>query len=287
MLQTQREQNNKSIPYPVGTGRAGYQLKPKMALPPPSRNRPGVAILEASDASGAPLLAACREQDIHYKRFSDAAALLHHAGRSILSLVVVQAQAVDMPYRHLLDALRGGGVRRAVLVGPSLGDVQYVLALEAGFDEVWPEALPRTALPVLLGKAWQTSRQMPHAEAERVLTLGDLVLAAESASCWVAGHKVYLGRACFAILQCLALNFPGIASRGQLSLATREDDDDDAGLGDGSRAMDVSVSRLRKKLQEAGVAGVRIKSVSGLGYQLCMEFSEPVDTNHSLLQDAA
>ena len=267
---------SQATPYPGDGGRAAYQLKPKMALPPPSRNRPGVAILGGADAGSTPrLLAACREQDIHYKAFSDAAALLHYAARCVLSLVIVRAHAVDVPYRQLLAALRSGGVRRVVLVGPGLGDAQYVLALEAGFDEVWPEALPRTALPVLVCKAWQTSRQMPHADAERVLTLGELVLAAESSSCWVAGYKVYLGRACFAILQCLALNYPGIASRGKLTMATREEDA--AGLGDGSRAMDVSVSRLRKKLLEAGVAGVRIKSVSGLGYQLCMEFSEPGD----------
>jgi DNA-binding response OmpR family regulator len=273
------------MPYPGDVGRAAYQLQPKVALPRPSHNRPGLAILSGADACSAPLLAACREQGIHYKAFSDTAALLHYAGRCVLSLVVVRAQAIDVPYRALLGALRSGGAWRVVLVGPSLGDTQYVQALEAGFDEVWPDVLPRAALPVLVSKAWQTARQMPHADAERVLTLGNLVLAAQSCSCWVAGHKVYLGRTCFAILQCLVLNYPGIASRGKLVMATREDDT--AGLGDGSRAMDVSVSRLRKKLQEAGVAGVRIKSVSGLGYQLRMEFAEPVDTDHAPLHAAS
>lgn len=273
MLQTLRTTSGApSLRYPVDAGCATYQLKPKSALPQPSRHRPGVGILGLANAAGTPLLAACREQDIHYKRFGDAAALVHYAGRCVLSLVVMQAPLVDMPCRPLLDALRSVGVRRVVLVGPSLGDAQYIQALEAGFDEVWPHALPPTALPVLVCKAWQTARVAPPADAERVLTLGQLVLAAESSSCWVAGQKVYLGRTGFAVLQCLALSYPGIASRGRLALAVREDDA--AGLEAGSRATDVSVSRLRKKFQEAGVTGVRIKSVTGLGYQLCMDFSE-------------
>lgn len=269
----------------VSVGRAAYQLKPKMALPVPTRHRPGVAILGAAHAHSASLRNACSEQGIHYKRFTDTASLLHYAGRCLMSLVILQAQDVDIPYQPLLDALRSVGVRRVVLVGPSLGDAQYIHALEAGCDEVWPEALPATALPVLVGKAWHTARQAPPADAERVLTLGDLVLAAESSSCWVAGRKVYLGRAGFAILQCLALSYPGIASRGRLSLAAQEDHAQ--GLGEGSRATDVAVSRLRRKFQQAGVRGVHIKSVTGLGYQLCMEFSEPVGLGHGPLQAAA
>lgn len=255
------------MPYPVDSGRAAYQLRPKMSPSPPSRNWPGVAVLSVEDAITTQLRVAFREQDIQHKNFANAARLAYFARRIVFTLVVVHAQAIDTPYGQLLDVLRSCGVRRVVLVGPRLEDAQYMLALEAGFDEVWPEALPQTTLPVLVRKAWQTARQTPPVDAEWVLTLGDLLLAAESYCCWVEGRKVYLGRTGFSVLKCLALSYPDIASRGKLSMATREEDV--AGLCEGSRAMDVAVSRLRKKLHEAGSTSVRIRSVSGLGYQLC------------------
>lgn len=113
------------MPYPVDSGRAAYQLRPKMSPSPPSRSWLGVAVLSVEDAITTQLRVAFLEQEIQYKNFANAARLMHFAGRIAFTLVVVHAQAIDAPYGQLLDVLRSCGVWRVVLVERPITDTHY------------------------------------------------------------------------------------------------------------------------------------------------------------------
>lgn len=95
------------------------------------------------------------------------------------ALVVVQASAIDMSPRRLLEALRRLGPLRVALCGPEPGGLLHALALDVGFDEVWPQPLRGAVLEATLCRAWQGTP--PAAPAPVVVNL-------TSSSCRVAGR---------------------------------------------------------------------------------------------------
>jgi len=73
-------------------------------------------------------------------------------------MVLVQAAAMQTAPGAVVDALRAGAALRLVLSGHAFGGVAHRLALEVGFDEVWPLDLPAPLLSMMLHKALGSSR---------------------------------------------------------------------------------------------------------------------------------
>lgn len=228
----------------------------------------GAAILGINDSTCEKLATACSQQALAATLFSSPLALLNYDGPLAFTLVIVQAKAVSSSLGRLLEALRSKGFRRVALIGPEMGDSNFISALHIGFDDVWPEDLPQEALSLVIERAWHASLTQPLRTPQREIALGPLKLRPESASCEVNGVKVFPGRVCFALLQCLAVHYPGIASRQKLEAAIGQG----AARGQAkSRAIDMSVFRLRKKLENAGIRSVRVGTINEVGYQLLLE----------------
>ncbi len=224
--------------------------------------QPGLAIVGVIDAAGTRVLDICQHQGFNFRHFPNISALMASVDTSSLGMGVVLAGVEDTSHQSL-DALRRRGVQRAVLVGPSQSHSAYAQALDAGFDEVWPERLDARTLSALFNKAWQTTLKLAKPNAGKAQALGELVLHPESCSCTLAESVAYLSRSCFAVLQCLVLKYPNAVSRADLFMALGKVV---PGLDARSRAVDMAVYRLRKQLAAAGMQRIEIKTVGHVGY---------------------
>lgn len=185
-------------------------------------------------------------------------------------LALIQGRVADEAAVSLAQACRERGMCRIVLVGPEFGSVDAQTALLRGFDEVWPRQLPHGLGVVILQKAWQTAKRLGAIDGARLLRVGPLSIGKGDDSFAYRNRKVNLGGDSVALLRVLATHFPKPVSRGALMRALRKTELD---LAANTRIVDMSVMRLRQRLRAAGVRGVNISTVRGVGYGLELDGS--------------
>jgi DNA-binding winged helix-turn-helix (wHTH) protein len=233
-----------------------------------SKGKPGVAIVGAIDSTCNHLIDICQHEGIYFRIFPNLASLEAYAGQPVLSLaIVVEHPSKKETKRTLMSSLWQYGVQRTVLVGPFIGTLPYLEALDDGFDEVWPDALGANTLKALVLKSWQTTQRFVKPVAEPIATRHEIVLRPEACSCAVGGDIAYLSRSCFVVMQCLVSNHPEVISRAELLIALGKVV---PGLDERSRAVDMAIFRLRKQLSAAGIRDVEIRTVDHVGYGLEM-----------------
>ena len=230
-------------------------------------NRCGIAIIGTLDANCNKLIDICQHQGIYFRIFPNVSALAHYSGPQELNLAIVVGEGVYEAGRVLLDSLRSMGAQRSVLIGPSLDSIDYPMALDAGFDEVWPAHIGVAALKALVKKSWQTTIRMSKLGPEKAPNLGAMVLHPESCSCTIGGSVAYLSRSCFFVLQCLVSSYPEPVSRTSLFTALGKIV---PGLDARSRAVDMAIYRLRKQLILAGVSNLEVRTIEHVGYGLTL-----------------
>ena len=187
-------------------------------------------------------------------------------------LVVLQAASIEMAPRRLLDTLRQLGALRIVLVGPEFGSLAYRLALDLGFDEVWPAALPAPAVDALLARAWaapavpdrgNASASAPSASASASVSAPGPALTGASVDLsggtfTMHGREIAMPHECLRLLDRLLVAYPATALRSGLAAP--------APLH--GRRIDMTVSRLRATLRAAGIDHLHVQAVRGVGYRL-------------------
>jgi len=223
---------------------------------------PSAAIVQAARQAGVqPVLCASPEQ---------AQARAHASGAA---LVVAQAAAMLDAPGVVVATLRRGGPLRLVLSGPEFGSLAHALALEVGFDEVWPQAAPAALLWLMLAKAMAVPlanaalRQMPTSPARPQGLQVDL----RDLSCRFAGRAVQLTRGSAVLLRALQRAHPDSATREVLAealIAVSTPAAADAALALAGRRVDTQIYRLRRELAGGGLGALRIRSVRCLGYRL-------------------
>lgn len=231
------------------------------------RERPGVAIVGALGTTCNHLIDVCQHQGIYFRIFPDIRSLEQYSAQPTMSLAILIGHPQDETMRTLMSSLQQCGVQRTVLVGPAVGMDSYLLALEEGFDEVWPEALGAQTLRALVNKSWQTTLRFFKPMVEQVSATQDIVLRPEACSCAVGGTVAYLSRSCFVVLQCLVLRHPEVVSRTELLGALGRVV---PGLDDRSRAIDMAIYRLRRQLSAARLRDIEIRTVDHIGYGLSL-----------------
>lgn len=173
-----------------------------------------------------------------------------------LALVVLDLMLPGADGLDVLKRVRGEADLPVLVLSARQDARDRVRALELGADDFvakpfWPEEL--------LARVAARLRR-PVLRREGVLSLGPLELDVAARRAAVDGAELALTRVEFDLLAALA-GRPGTAVP-RTWLAEHVLDPEGEG---GERALDVHVSRLRKKL---GSAGARIATVWGIGYRL-------------------
>ena len=256
-----------TYPSPDTAGHSGLHFHHKTVRDTGASNQYGIAIIGALDANCNKLIDICQHQGIYFRIFPNVSALAHYTGPQELNLAIVVGEGIDEASLPLIDSLRKVGAQRSVLIGPSMDSLDYPLALEAGFDEVWPHSIGVPSLKALVKKSWQTTIRVAKIGPDKAPNLGALVLHPESCSCTIGGTVAYLSRSCFVVLQRLVSHYPEPVSRTSLFTALGKIV---PGLDARSRAVDMAVYRLRKQLTNAGVNNLEIRTIEHVGYGLTL-----------------
>lgn len=167
---------------------------------------------------------------------------------------------VMMPGRDGLETLRELRLqqRLPIIMLSARGEpVDRVIGLELGADDYLSKpCLPRE----LLARVRAQLRRQTQPPAED-LTVGALHLYPAERRAELAGHELRLTGAEFALLLTLAQHAGEVVDKSRLTrLALGRE------LERFDRSIDVHVSRLRRKLAEAGGAAPTIEAVRGVGY---------------------
>jgi DNA-binding response OmpR family regulator len=163
----------------------------------------------------------------------------------------------------VLRELRGAGDRTPVLMLTARGDeADRVVGLELGADDY--VAKPFSPRELLARLRAVLRRASPEVVAEKLSAAG-ITVDTGAREAWVDGQPVELTGLEIDLLTVLVRRAGRVVPRSALmELAGR-----DAAVGD--RAVDVHISRLRKKLGDD--AAGRIRTVRGVGYVLAREVS--------------
>jgi DNA-binding response OmpR family regulator len=164
----------------------------------------------------------------------------------------------------VLKKVREGGQRVPVIMLTARGDeADRVVGLELGADDY--VAKPFSPRELLARLRAVVRRAAPEAVAEK-LTAAGITIDTGAREAWVDGKPVELTGLEIDLLIVLVRRAGRVVPRANLmELAGRGD------VSVGERAVDVHISRLRKKLGDDAAA--RIRTVRGVGYTLAKESS--------------
>lgn len=176
---------------------------------------------------------------------------------------------VMMPVKNGFDVCKEA---RAFYTGPILfmtacvEDGDEIRGLDAGADDY----LTKPIRPqVLLARIKALLRRMSDEEQKQQLVFDSLVLNATAKSVTIDKQPLDLNANEFDVLWLLALKAGTIVSRNELVAQLRGIEYD--GL---DRSVDIRISRLRKKLQEALSQPYKVKTIRGKGYLFCRDEAE-------------
>lgn len=176
---------------------------------------------------------------------------------------------VMMPVKNGFDVCKEA---RAFYTGPILfmtacvEDGDEIRGLDAGADDY----LTKPIRPqVLLARIKALLRRVSDEEQKQQLVFDSLVLNATAKSVTIDKQPLDLNANEFDVLWLLALKAGTIVSRNELVAQLRGIEYD--GL---DRSVDIRISRLRKKLQEALSRPYKVKTIRGKGYLFCRDEAE-------------
>ncbi|AVI65026.1 response regulator transcription factor [Shewanella sp. NKUCC05_KAH] len=176
---------------------------------------------------------------------------------------------VMMPVKNGFDVCKEA---RAFYTGPILfmtacvEDGDEIRGLDAGADDY----LTKPIRPqVLLARIKALLRRVSDEEQKQQLVFDSLVLNATAKSVTIDKQPLDLNANEFDVLWLLALKAGTIVSRNELVAQLRGIEYD--GL---DRSVDIRISRLRKKLQEALSQPYKVKTIRGKGYLFCRDEAE-------------
>lgn len=153
--------------------------------------------------------------------------------------------------------------RPILMLTARIDDADEVLGLDTGADDY----LAKPVKPkVLLARIKALLRRGTPDEPGNILRIGGLYLDPSSRTVTLSGEAIGLSSHEFDLLLLLAVQAGTAVSREQLISQMRGIEYDGF-----DRSIDISISRLRKKLDDTASAPTRIKTVRGKGYLLASD----------------
>lgn len=211
---------------------------------------------------------------------------LHQAAQALRSArvdaVVVERAVLLRPGAPALLPLTGSPPCPVIAVGPRTTDVDELLALSCGATAFlpWPLAPEHLlaqlqALFRIVAARESHADQADHHVRPTSIVAGGWQVDRVRNQLWRTHQCVPLTNVQSALLHTLMTSADRLVSRGQLAAALP------GGHELSERAIDVYLSRLRRRLQQAGVTDLRVKAVAGRGYHLVCDRPTPVWEVHT------
>lgn len=189
------------------------------------------------------------------------------------SLILLDVMLPGMDGFEVLKRIRAESSVSVLLLTARGEDVDRIVGLEIGADDYLPKPFnPRELLARM--RAVLRRNVTPSTVEPTALRVGDLELDTAARKVSRGKSRIDLTDVEFGLLEALMRSPGKVISREDLSQSVlgREFDPFD-------RSLDMHVSRLRRKLNQAGAGEDRVKTVRGVGYQLVLDrnFAEAGD----------
>lgn len=181
------------------------------------------------------------------------------------TIILLDVMLPGMDGFEVLKQLRGTSAARVVLLTARGDDVDRIVGLEMGADDYLPKPFnPRELLARMRAVLRRNEAVEPESDTS-TLRVDDLELSTAARSVQVRGKVIEVTDVEFALLEVLMRSPGKVVSREDLAEAALG-----RSLNSFDRSLDMHVSRLRRKLDEADASGDRVKTVRGAGYQLAV-----------------
>ncbi len=181
------------------------------------------------------------------------------------ALILLDVMLPGLDGFEVLTRIRAESSVNVLLLTARGEDVDRIVGLEIGADDYLPKPFnPRELLARM--RAILRRNAAAAAASPAVLYVGDLELDAAARKVLRAGSRIDLTDVEFGLLEALMQSPGKVVSREDLSQAVlgRAFDPFD-------RSLDMHVSRLRRKLSNAGADENLVKTIRGIGYQLVLD----------------
>lgn len=207
---------------------------------------------------------------------SDATALRRAAQwEPDVALVLAEGMALDRRVEWLY-ALRNESTALVVMVfgaGVELGGDEERFALEVGFDAVWRQLGSPALLCSRLQALLRPRQRHAIRRVDAGIALGELTIDGDLPLARRRGRVVPLTSRQVRVLHTMATAPARTLSRA--ALASMQMNGENVTLDEGhSRAVDVFISRLRRRLRQLDVNGFDIVAVRSVGYRLIVAAEE-------------
>jgi DNA-binding response OmpR family regulator len=162
-----------------------------------------------------------------------------------------------------LRALRACGTLPLMVSARGLRDLDQVLALEMGADDVVDAQLPMPVVAARLRALWRMAQGDARLQEPQELRFGALELSRRERQVHLRGERVPLTEGEFAVLWLLASHAGTTLPRRDILRRVRGLDDHPM-----DRSIDSRIYRIRHKLGDNTLPSPRIRTVRNLGYAL-------------------
>lgn len=230
---------------------------------PSARERTRVLIIEDDQVLNDQLAQLLRRNDYIADQCHDGDRGLELASRQIHELILLDVMLPERDGFSLLDVLRRTSQVPVIMVTASNAEEQRIQGLAKGADDY--VAKPFNTAELLLRVEALLRRSYPERKQEPPVLVRVEGLEVDRTSRRVSAH----GRALeltpiqFNLLWLLLLNRGEVLTKAYLSQSVLK-----RSLGEHDRGIDMHLSRVRRKLKDAGWQGERLQTIHGRGYCL-------------------
>ncbi len=189
------------------------------------------------------------------------AAAVTHCEQQSPDLVILDLMLPDMDGMAVLRQLRTFYVGKILMLTASSSDLDQVLGFETGADDyvikpVEPRVLLARVNSLLKRRAIDQQHKDPN-----ILSFGTMKINNAAKTVWLKNQMINLTTHEFELLYLLANHAGQVLSRDKIYQGLRGFNYDGA-----ERAVDIKISRLRRKLGDDANEPQRIKTIWGKGY---------------------
>lgn len=179
------------------------------------------------------------------------------------SLVLLDVMLPGMDGFEVLKQLRSVSPVSVLLLTARGDDVDRIVGLEIGADDYLPKPFNPRELLARMRAILRRSGAPEAAREKTAIRVDDLELDPAARTVLSKGKSIDLTDVEFALLEALMRSPGRVVSRDELAERVLG-----RNLSPFDRSLDMHVSRLRRKLDEASASGDRVKTIRGAGYQL-------------------